>query len=61
MLAAEIQRLLDTTHQKPRRIIQTFEEALHSPVGYTSKCAKPNDESRLTKLKYDCPAAPNLF
>ena len=61
MLPEEIQRLVDTTPLKPRQIIQTFEEVLHTPVGYTIKVSKPNDESRLTKWEYNCPAALDMF
>ena len=61
MLPEEIQRLVDTTPQKPRRIIKTFEQALHAPVGYSIEVSKPNDKSRLTEWEYDCPAAPDVF
>ena len=61
MLPEEIQKLVDTTSQKPRRIIQTFEAALHSPVEYSIKVTKPNDESRLTEWEYDYPAALDVF
>ena len=61
MLLEEIQRLVDTTLRKPRRIVQMFEEALHSPVEYSIKVSKPNDESRLTEWEYDCPAALDMF
>ena len=45
MLAQEMQRLVYTTLQKPRWIIQTFAEALHYPVGDSIKVSKPNNES----------------
>ena len=61
MLPEEIQKLVDTTPQKLRQIIETFEEALHSPVGYSIKLSKPNYESRLTEWEYDCPAALDVF
>ena len=61
MLPEEIQRLVDTTPRKPRRIIHTFEEALHSLVGYVINVSKPNDKSRLTEWKYDYPAALDVF
>ena len=57
MLLEEIQSLVDTTLQKLRRIIQTFEEALHLVVGYSIKVSKPNDKSRLTEWEYDYFAA----
>ena len=47
--------------RKPRLIIQTFEEVLHTPVGRSIQLSKPNDESRLTEWEYVCPAAPNVF
>ena len=61
LLLEKIQRPVDTTPRKPRRIIQRFEEVLHSPVGYAIQVAKPNEESLLTKWKYDCPAASDVF
>ena len=45
ILPEEIQRVVDTTPHKAREIIQTFEETLHSPVGYSIKVSKPNDKS----------------
>ena len=61
MLPQEIERLVDTTAQKPRRIIQRFEEALHALVGYSIKVSKPNVESRSTEWEYDCAVAPDVF
>ena len=61
MLPEEIQRLVDTTPRKPKQMIQTFEEALYSPVGYSIQVSKPNDESPLTEWEYDCPAALDVF
>ena len=61
MLPEKIQRLVDTTPRKPRGIIQTFEETLHSPVVYSIKVSKPNDQSRLTEWECDCHAAPDVF
>ena len=61
MLAEEIQTLEDTTPQKARRIMETFEEALHSPVGCAIKISKPNDELRVTEWEYDCLAVLDLF
>ena len=61
MLLEEIQRLVDTTAQKSRRIIQMFEEALHIPVGYSIKISKPKDEFRLSEWEYDYAAAPDVF
>ena len=45
ILPEEIQRLVHTTAQKPRQIVQTFEEALHLPVGDSIQVSKPNEES----------------
>ena len=61
MLPEEIQRLVDTTPRKPRPIIQSFEKALHAPVGYLIKVSKPNAESHSTEWEYDCPVAPDVF
>ena len=61
MLPEEIQRLVDATSCKPRRIIQTFEEALHSLVGNSIKVLKDKDKSELKEWEYDCLAAPNVF
>ena len=61
MLPEEIQRLVDTTPRKPRRIIQKFKEVFYLPVGYSIEVSKPNDESRLTECEYDCPAAVDVF
>ena len=61
MLPEEIQRLVNTTLRKLRRIIQIFEEALHALVGYSIKVSKPNVESRSTEWEYDCAVAPDVF
>ena len=61
MLPEEIPRVVNTTRQKLRQMIQTFEEALHSPVSYSRKVWKSNDEFRLTEWEYDCSAVPNMF
>jgi hypothetical protein len=61
MLPEEIQKLVDVTPRKPRRIIQSFEEVLHTPINYSIEVLKPNEESRLTEWKFDCPPAPELF
>ena len=44
MLPEEIQRLVDTTQQQQRGIIQVFEKALHVPEGYFRNLSKSNDE-----------------
>ena len=41
--------------------MHTFEEDLHSLVGYSIKVLKPNDESWVTEWEYDCPTAPDEF
>ena len=61
VLPEEIQKLVDMTLGKPRQIIQTFEQVLHILVEYSIKVSKPNDESRLTELVYDCPVALDVF
>ena len=61
MLREKIPSLVDTTARKRRGIIQTFEEALHSAVGYAIKVSNPNDEYQLTEWEYDCPAAADTF
>ena len=61
MISEEIQSLADTTPQKPRRIIETFEEKLYSPVGYSIEVTKPSDDSWLTEREYDYPAALDVF
>ena len=53
MLHEEIQKLVVTTQRKPRRIILTFEGALHALVGYAIKVSKPNNEFGLTEWEYD--------
>ena len=61
MLPEEIQNLVDTTLQKPRRIIQMFEEELPLSVGYSIQVAEPNDKSRLTEWEYDYTASLDAF
>ena len=61
MLPAEIQRLVDATPRKPRRIIKTFEEVLYSLAHNSIQITKPNDKFWLTEWQYDCPAAPHVF
>ena len=61
MLLQEIQMLVDMAPHKARRIIQTLEEELYSPMVYSIKVSKPYDKSRLTTWEYDCPAAPHVF
>ena len=61
VLPEEIQSLVDTTLQKPRQIIQMFEEALHLPIGYSIEVSKPNNKSQLTEWEYNCPAALEVF
>ena len=61
MLPEDIQRLVHTTPWKPRRIIQRFEKALHSPTGYSIQVSKPNNEGQLTEWEYECRAAPDVF
>ena len=38
-----------------------FEKVLNSPMGYSIKVSKPNEESRLTEWGYHCPVAPYAF
>ena len=61
ILLKKIHKLGDTTSRKLRQIIQMFEEASQSPVGYILEVSKPNNRSRFTEWKYDCPVAPDVF
>ena len=61
MLPEEIQRLVDTTMRKSRRLIQTFADALHWIVGYAIKVSKRNDKSWLTEWEYKSPAGLDMF
>ena len=61
MLPEEIHKVVEATSQKERRIIATFEEALHIPVDYAIKISKPANEYQLSEWECDCPTAPDVF
>ena len=61
MLFEEIQKLVDTTQRKPRRIFETFDEVLQALVGSWIKVSKANDESRSTEWEYGCATALDMF